>query len=114
MESHRGFGLGSVGILLALLAVFASYMACLHGEELDQQSLAAFGFWSILGIFVAFIADLLFKFVLILAVLFVAALVWTGNPAIDGVATQSKALHQAICEKIPLDNPDVPVKDWIC
>lgn len=114
MESQRGFGLGPVGILLALLAVFVSYMACLHGVELEQKSLAAFGIWSIVGIIFAFIADLLFKFVLILAVLFVAALVWTGNPAIDGVAAQSKAFRAGLCDRIPLDNPDVPIKDWIC
>ena len=114
MESYRTFGFGPVGILLALLAVFVSYMACLHGVELEQESLAAFGFWSIVGILAAFLTDLLFKFVLILLVLFVAALVWTGNPAIDGVAAQSRALRTTICDKIPLDNPDLPVKDWIC
>lgn len=114
MGSDNGFFMGPVGILLALVAVFVSYMACLHGEELDQMNLAAFGFWSIAGLVIAFLTDILFKFVLILVVLFVGALVWTQNPAIDGLATQSKALRTNICDRIPLDIPDVPVKDWIC
>jgi hypothetical protein len=114
MSSGKIFGLGNVGILLALLAVTASYFACLYGAELDQQSLAAFGVWSLAGIIVAFLVDMLFKVALILAVLFLAALIWTDNPAIQGPAAQAKALRATLCDKIPLDNPDVPVKDWIC
>ncbi len=112
LSSERGFG--PVGILLALAAVFVSYLACLYGAELDQQSLAAFGFWSIVGIIAAFLVDLLFKFALILVVLFVGALVWTDSPTLQGPVAQSKALRENLCAKIPLEEPNAVIKDWIC
>jgi len=112
--SERGIGIGPVGIFLALVGVLASYMACLYGIELEQQSLVAFGVWSIASLLIAFVVDFLFKYVMVLAVLFVAALGFTDNPAFQSAAAQAKILHSALCAKIPFDNPDVPVKDWIC
>jgi len=112
MSSERG--LGPVGILLALLGVLASYMASIHGTELDQQGLVAFGVWGLAAVLVAFIVDMLFKYVLILAVLLVAALGWTQNPAFENAAGQAKALRATLCDMVAYDNPDVPIKDWLC
>ncbi|MBD3663565.1 hypothetical protein [Sulfitobacter aestuariivivens] len=106
--------IGVVGVTFAVIGVIASYMACIHGVDVDGRSIVAFAVWSLVAVLAAFIVDFAYKFLLIFAVLIVGALWWTENPVFEAAAFEAKDLRLTLCNMIPSEESTSLIRQWVC
>ena len=112
--NRGGPGLPVGSIAVVLIGLLFGYLACLHTSAMDAKAFVAFGVWSAAAILVGFVVMWFFKYVLILAVMLIAALWYTQSPTFRDAATNAQGLRSDLCAKMTFEFEGLPYKEWIC
>ncbi|MGB3247048.1 MAG: hypothetical protein WBB25_21150 [Sulfitobacter sp.] len=108
----RGLPVGAIAIFG--FGLLFGYLACLHGSEIDAKNFVAFAVWSAVAVLAGFLVTWFFKYVLVLAVLLVAALWYTNSPSFRTAASEARDVRGDLCGIMTFEFDGLPYKDWIC